>query len=138
MCQGIVGSCLICMIVFSRGLITLQQLVVICYIHTNSLQLIIFVLQGSLATCEFLLLNSADVTIADDNGQPALHHATLQGHTAQVCQLLKRGADYKHKDDSQSDALDLAMKAELADIVTLYVNHRPRPYLIDMFFEDMV
>ncbi|XP_067945611.1 arf-GAP with coiled-coil, ANK repeat and PH domain-containing protein 2-like isoform X2 [Watersipora subatra] len=74
---------------------------------------------GSLATCEFLLQNSANVGVVDTDNRPALHHAVLQRRTAQVCQLLKRGADYKHKDNSQCDALSLAMKAELADIVTL-------------------
>jgi len=64
-------------------------------------------------------LNSADVEVADDKGQPPLHHATIKGYTAQVCQLLKRGANFKHKDNSQCDALTLAMEAELADIVTL-------------------
>lgn len=76
-------------------------------------------MQGSLATCEFLLLNSAAIDVADVNQRSALHHATLKGHTAQVCQLLKRGANYKHRDNEDRDALSLAMEAEQADIVTL-------------------
>ena len=84
--------------------------------------ILFFCCQGSLASCEFLLLNSARVDIADDNNQPPLHHATLKGHTAQVLQLLRRGADYTHTDNTQTDALSLAVKLEQADIVTLYVS----------------
>ena len=78
--------------------------------------------QGSLAACEFLLLSSASLDTVDDDQRTALHHATLKGHTAQVCQLLKKGADYKLTDSSGRNALSLAVEAEQADIVTLYVH----------------
>lgn len=57
--------------------------------------------------------------MVDDDCRTALHHATLKGHTAQVCQLLKKGADYKLADSNNRDALSMAMQSEQADIVTL-------------------
>lgn len=38
-------------------------------------------LQNSLAACEFLLQNGANVNQADSNGRGPLHHATILGHT---------------------------------------------------------
>lgn len=77
------------------------------------------IFKGFLTICEFLLLNGADVNITDADKYTALHHATTKGHTAQVCQLLKRNADYKLLDSNGSDVLQLAVQQEHADIVTL-------------------
>lgn len=77
------------------------------------------VLGGSLVVCEFLLQNGADVNQRDGRGRAPLHHATLLGHTGQVCLFLKRGADQHALDDSQQDALSIAVREANADIVTL-------------------
>ncbi|ESO91406.1 hypothetical protein LOTGIDRAFT_153844 [Lottia gigantea] len=74
---------------------------------------------GSLTVCEFLLLNGAKLDRKDINGRTPLHHATIQGHTGQVCQFLKRGADLKALDNSGKDPLSIAVEAANADIVTL-------------------
>lgn len=74
---------------------------------------------GSLAACECLMLNSAKVDRKDNDGRTALHHATIKGHTAQVCQLLKRGANQHAVDAEGLDALTIAMNEANADIVTL-------------------
>ena len=42
---------------------------------------ILSVIQGSLAACEFLLLNGAKVDVKDHDGRTALHHASRLGHT---------------------------------------------------------
>jgi Arf-GAP/coiled-coil/ANK repeat/PH domain-containing protein len=39
------------------------------------------------------MLNGAKVDQKDQHGQTPLHHATLMGHTGQVCQFLKRNAN---------------------------------------------
>ena len=50
------------------------------------------VASGSIAACEYLLLNGAKLDAVDATGRrTALHHATILGHTGQVCQFLKRG-----------------------------------------------
>ena len=51
-----------------------------CYVFSS--------LQGSLAACEFLLLNGAKLDRRDRNGQTALHLATALGNTGYV------GSDY--------------------------------------------
>ncbi|XP_017327140.1 arf-GAP with coiled-coil, ANK repeat and PH domain-containing protein 1 isoform X1 [Ictalurus punctatus] len=75
--------------------------------------------QNSLAACEFLLQNGANVNQADSNGRGPLHHATILGHTGLVCLFLKRGADYNKKDISQKDPITIAVESANADIVTL-------------------
>ncbi|XP_059801400.1 arf-GAP with coiled-coil, ANK repeat and PH domain-containing protein 2-like isoform X3 [Hypanus sabinus] len=77
------------------------------------------VLGGSLVACEFLLQNGADVNRKDCRGRGPLHHATILGHTGQVCLFLKRGADQDALDEDQKDPLTIAVEAANADIVTL-------------------
>ncbi|XP_049733537.1 arf-GAP with coiled-coil, ANK repeat and PH domain-containing protein 3 isoform X1 [Elephas maximus indicus] len=77
------------------------------------------VLGGSLIICEFLLQNGADVNQRDSRGRAPLHHATLLGHTGQVCLFLKRGAEQHALDHDQQDPLSIAVQVANADIVTL-------------------
>ncbi|XP_062371791.1 arf-GAP with coiled-coil, ANK repeat and PH domain-containing protein 1 [Sardina pilchardus] len=74
---------------------------------------------NSLAACEFLLQNGANVSQVDVNGRGPLHHATILGHTGLVCLFLKRGADYNAKDKSGKDPISIAVESANADIVTL-------------------
>ncbi|XP_046563022.1 arf-GAP with coiled-coil, ANK repeat and PH domain-containing protein 2-like isoform X5 [Haliotis rubra] len=74
---------------------------------------------GSLAACEFLLLNGAKLDRKDSQGQTPLHLATVHGHTGQVCQFLKRGANQKAQDNNGKDPLSIAIANANADIVTL-------------------
>ncbi|XP_071109531.1 arf-GAP with coiled-coil, ANK repeat and PH domain-containing protein 2-like isoform X2 [Haliotis cracherodii] len=74
---------------------------------------------GSLAACEFLLLNGAKLDKKDSQGQTPLHLATVHGHTGQVCQFLKRGANQKAQDNNGKDPLAIAIANANADIVTL-------------------
>lgn len=69
--------------------------------------------------CAFLLLNGSKINAQDKNGQTPLHLATLGGHTAQVCLLLKHRADQHLPDNEQLLPLTIAEKNENADIVTL-------------------
>uniref|UniRef100_A0A672S6Q3 Arf-GAP with coiled-coil, ANK repeat and PH domain-containing protein n=1 Tax=Sinocyclocheilus grahami TaxID=75366 RepID=A0A672S6Q3_SINGR len=84
--------------------------------HDNRTPLI---MAGSLASCEFLLQNSASVNQQDNLGRGPLHHATLLGHTGQVCLFLKRGANQNAADVENQTPLSIAVKAANADIVTL-------------------
>ncbi|XP_075794430.1 arf-GAP with coiled-coil, ANK repeat and PH domain-containing protein 2 isoform X5 [Pelodiscus sinensis] len=77
------------------------------------------VLGGSLVTCEFLLQNGANVNHRDVKGRGPLHHATVLGHTGQVCLFLKRGANQHAADEDGKDPLSIAVEAANADIVTL-------------------
>ncbi|XP_040203656.1 arf-GAP with coiled-coil, ANK repeat and PH domain-containing protein 2 [Rana temporaria] len=74
---------------------------------------------GSLVTCEFLLQNGANVNHRDAKGRGPLHHATVLGHTGQVCLFLKRGANQHATDEDGKDPLTIAVEAANADIVTL-------------------
>ncbi|KAK3583409.1 hypothetical protein CHS0354_040376 [Potamilus streckersoni] len=74
---------------------------------------------GSMAACEFLLLNGAKLDRLDQKGRTPLHHATLQGNTGQVCQFIKRGVNLETKDIDGKDALQIAIQHANADIVTL-------------------
>ncbi|XP_006819718.1 arf-GAP with coiled-coil, ANK repeat and PH domain-containing protein 2-like [Saccoglossus kowalevskii] len=74
---------------------------------------------GSLAACDFLLLNGAKVNTRDGNGKGVLHHATILGHTGLVCLFLKRGANQHAVDADGQDALKIALTTANADIVTL-------------------
>lgn len=74
---------------------------------------------GSVAVCEFLLLNGAKLTNVDKYGRTPLHHAAILGKTGQVCQFLKRGADQNIKDFKGQDPLTIAVESANADIVTL-------------------
>ncbi|KAJ8254775.1 hypothetical protein GJAV_G00197220 [Gymnothorax javanicus] len=85
----------------------------------NSTPLIQAASANSLAACEFLLQNGANVNQADSNGRGPLHHATILGHTGLVCLFLKRGADYNARDNSQKDPITIAVDNANADIVTL-------------------
>ncbi|XP_052382454.1 arf-GAP with coiled-coil, ANK repeat and PH domain-containing protein 2-like isoform X2 [Oncorhynchus keta] len=81
--------------------------------------LIMAVQGGSLVTCEFLLQNAANVNQQDAQGRGPLHHATILGHTGQVCLFLKRGANQKAADIDEKTPLSMAVDAANADIVTL-------------------
>ncbi|KAI4896945.1 hypothetical protein NFI96_017061, partial [Prochilodus magdalenae] len=81
--------------------------------------LIMAVHGGSLVTCEFLLQNSASVNQQDSEGRGPLHHATILGHTGQVCLFLKRGANQNVSDIEDKTPLSIAVEAANADIVTL-------------------
>ncbi|XP_051510097.1 arf-GAP with coiled-coil, ANK repeat and PH domain-containing protein 1-like isoform X2 [Myxocyprinus asiaticus] len=74
---------------------------------------------NSLAACEFLLQNGANVNLVDSDGRGPLHHATVLGHTGLVCLFLKRGADYNAKDIEEKDPISIAIDNANADIVTL-------------------
>ncbi|KAI3368695.1 hypothetical protein L3Q82_025691 [Scortum barcoo] len=74
---------------------------------------------GSLVTCEFLLQNAANVNQQDAQGRGPLHHATMLGHTGQVCLFLKRGANQNAADIDEKTPLTIAVEAANADIVTL-------------------
>uniref|UniRef100_A0A665UNK3 Arf-GAP with coiled-coil, ANK repeat and PH domain-containing protein n=1 Tax=Echeneis naucrates TaxID=173247 RepID=A0A665UNK3_ECHNA len=81
--------------------------------------LIMAVQGGSLVTCEFLLQNAANVNQQDTQGRGPLHHATMLGHTGQVCLFLKRGANQNAADIDEKTPLTIAVEAANADIVTL-------------------
>ncbi|XP_077058688.1 arf-GAP with coiled-coil, ANK repeat and PH domain-containing protein 2-like isoform X2 [Siphateles boraxobius] len=85
----------------------------------NRTPLIMAVHGGSLVTCEFLLQNSASVNQLDELGRGPLHHATILGHTGQVCLFLKRGANQNAADAENQTPLTIAVEAANADIVTL-------------------
>ncbi|XP_059399948.1 arf-GAP with coiled-coil, ANK repeat and PH domain-containing protein 2-like isoform X9 [Carassius carassius] len=87
--------------------------------HENRTPLIMAVHGGSLVTCEFLLQNSASVNQQDSLGRAPLHHATILGHTGQVCLFLKRGANQNAADVENQTPLSIAVEAANADIVTL-------------------
>ncbi|KAM5164611.1 arf-GAP with coiled-coil, ANK repeat and PH domain-containing protein 2 isoform 2-T2 [Mantella aurantiaca] len=87
--------------------------------ENNSTPLIQAVHGGSLVTCEFLLQNGANVNHRDAKGRGPLHHATVLGHTGQVCLFLKRGANQHATDEDGKDPLSIAVEAANADIVTL-------------------
>ncbi|KAL6108060.1 acap2 [Pungitius sinensis] len=81
---------------------------------------LIMAVQGSsLVTCEFLLQNAANVNQQDAQGRGPLHHATMLGHTGQVCLFLKRGANQNAADIDEKTPLIIAVDAANADIVTL-------------------
>uniref|UniRef100_A0AAQ4R0I6 Arf-GAP with coiled-coil, ANK repeat and PH domain-containing protein n=1 Tax=Gasterosteus aculeatus aculeatus TaxID=481459 RepID=A0AAQ4R0I6_GASAC len=84
--------------------------------------LIMAVQGGSLVTCEFLLQNAANVNQQDAQGRGPLHHATMLGHTGQVCLFLKRGANQNAADIDEKTPLIIAVDAANADIVTLRRN----------------
>ncbi|XP_005800363.1 arf-GAP with coiled-coil, ANK repeat and PH domain-containing protein 2 isoform X2 [Xiphophorus maculatus] len=81
--------------------------------------LIMAVHGGSLVTCEFLLQNAVNVNQLDAQGRGPLHHATMLGHTGQVCLFLKRGANQNAADIDEKTPLSIAVEAANADIVTL-------------------
>ncbi|KAJ8403187.1 hypothetical protein AAFF_G00354040 [Aldrovandia affinis] len=85
----------------------------------NQTPLIMAVQGGSLVTCEFLLQNAANVNQQDHRGRGPLHHATILGHTGQVCLFLKRGASQNALDVEEKSPLSIAVEAANADIVTL-------------------
>lgn len=74
---------------------------------------------GSIAACEFLLLNGADIDIKDDRGRTALHHACQFGRVHLVCLLLRRRANQLILDNDGKSPLDVALELANADIVTL-------------------
>ncbi|XP_042560499.1 arf-GAP with coiled-coil, ANK repeat and PH domain-containing protein 2 isoform X5 [Clupea harengus] len=86
---------------------------------SNRTPLIQAVQGGSLVTCEFLLQNAGNVDQQDIRGRGPLHHATILGHTGQVCLFLKRGARQSAVDTDGRTPLSIAVEAANADIVTL-------------------
>ncbi|XP_041946011.1 arf-GAP with coiled-coil, ANK repeat and PH domain-containing protein 2 isoform X4 [Alosa alosa] len=86
---------------------------------SNRTPLIQAVQGGSLVTCEFLLQNAGNVDQQDIRGRGPLHHATILGHTGQVCLFLKRGAKQNAVDTDGRTPLSIAVEAANADIVTL-------------------
>ncbi|CAL8087136.1 unnamed protein product [Calicophoron daubneyi] len=85
----------------------------------NYTPLIWAVRSGSLAACEFLLLNGADIDLPDDQGRTALHHACELQRVHVVCLLLRRRADQTRTDRKGRKPLDIAVGLASADIVTL-------------------
>ena len=104
--------------------------------------------QGSVMSCEYLLLNGAKINCQDVDGKTPLYLATelgddiptkhlngcsifnnlstitynnllFSGHTAQVCLLLKHHADQHIEDEGGVKPLSIAVKEANADIVTL-------------------
>lgn len=75
--------------------------------------------RGSLAACEFLLLNGADIDKQDHEGYTALHHACNLGRTHLVCLLLRRRANQMIANYEGRFPLDIAVDLTNADIVTL-------------------
>uniref|UniRef100_A0A3Q2E1V3 Arf-GAP with coiled-coil, ANK repeat and PH domain-containing protein n=1 Tax=Cyprinodon variegatus TaxID=28743 RepID=A0A3Q2E1V3_CYPVA len=67
----------------------------------------------------FLYLLQANVNQLDAQGRGPLHHATMLGHTGQVCLFLKRGANQNAADIDEKTPLSIAVEAANADIVTL-------------------
>ncbi|CAH8547065.1 unnamed protein product [Schistosoma rodhaini] len=74
---------------------------------------------GSIAACEFLLLNGADIDVKDNRGRTALHHACQFGRVHLVCLLLRRRANQLILDNDGKSPLDVALELANADIVTL-------------------
>jgi len=74
---------------------------------------------GSVMACEFLILNGAKTTAADENGDTALHIAAKHGSTGQVCLLLKHRANHHLVNNNNKQPLDIAVANSDADIVTL-------------------
>uniref|UniRef100_H2ZKC2 Arf-GAP with coiled-coil, ANK repeat and PH domain-containing protein 2 n=1 Tax=Ciona savignyi TaxID=51511 RepID=H2ZKC2_CIOSA len=76
-------------------------------------------ISGSVPACEFLLVNGAKLESFDWKKRTALHYATLHNQTSVACQLLKRKIDLNAVDEDGKTALDIAVDAANADIVTL-------------------
>ena len=68
---------------------------------------------------EFLFLNGVHVNVVDADLNSPLHLAAAQGHTIGVYHLLKRSADKDLKNAKGETALQLAVEAQHANIVTL-------------------
>jgi len=77
------------------------------------------VLGGSVTACEFLMLNGARVNAVDSLKRTPIWLATEKGHTGQICLFLRNRADYHLPDSEGKSPLDMAIKSEHADIVTL-------------------
>lgn len=72
-----------------------------------------------MTACEFLLLNGARVNATDGLKRSPLWLATEKDHTGQICTFLRNRADYHLADSEGTSPLDVAVKNEHADIVTL-------------------
>ncbi|VDN02897.1 unnamed protein product [Thelazia callipaeda] len=86
---------------------------------------------------EFLLLNGAKVNALDSFHNTALHIAASKACTLIVCQLMKRGADQRLRNQSGETPLDLAIEGKHADIVTLLRVQEMRDEFCDEFNNPM-
>lgn len=67
-------------------------------------------LQGSLMTCEFLLLNGADINSTDQKGYTPLHLAIETENTALSYLLLKHKAKYDITTNDGKLPIDFAVQ----------------------------
>ncbi len=72
-----------------------------------------------MTACEFLILNGARVNAVDSLKRTPMWLSTDKGHTGQICLFLRNRADYHLSDSEGKRPLDVAIKNEHADIVTL-------------------
>jgi Arf-GAP/coiled-coil/ANK repeat/PH domain-containing protein len=77
------------------------------------------VIQGSVNSLQYLLLNGAKINVRDEAGKTALFLATELGLPAQVGLLLKSRADQNLADNQGNTPLDVAVQTANADIVSL-------------------
>ena len=77
------------------------------------------ILSGSLMTCEFLLLNGANINAIDRNGYTPLHLAIETGNTSLAYLLLKHKSKYDITTNDGKKPIDIAVTQTNADIVTL-------------------
>eukprot|EP00127_Corallochytrium_limacisporum_P006512 Clim_evm43s229 gene=Clim_evmTU43s229 len=74
---------------------------------------------GSPELIELLYQGGADVNAADEKGHNALMECVVDHKVQHACVLLKKGADSTKRNQEGEDALDLALREEQVDIVTL-------------------
>jgi len=82
------------------------------------------ILAGSLMTCEFLLLNGANINCVDTNGYTPLHLSIELGNTALAYLLLKHKAKYDVTTSDGKLPIDFAVSTANADVVTLLRLHQ--------------
>ena len=77
------------------------------------------VTSGSIMAPAFLILNGVRINAQNSVGDTALHIATRNGNTGQVCLLLRNRANYQIPNMMMSTPIDVAVENSDADIVTL-------------------
>ncbi|CRK87513.1 CLUMA_CG001314, isoform A [Clunio marinus] len=82
------------------------------------------ILSGSLMTCEFLLLNGANINCTDIKGYTPLHLSIEIGNTALAYLLLKHKAKYDLTTNDGKLPIDFAVATANADVVTLLRLHQ--------------